>query len=154
ARDKLMDDQAIMIRATLDHLDQGVGIFDSETRLVGWNRRLGDLMAMPAAQFRFGAQFDTLFDRMAERLTLPTGLDRDAILGWVGRPGHRRPLSFEVQHRNGMVLDVFAQEMPDRGFVVSLTDITAERDAARRLAEANELLEQRVIERTLELEDA
>lgn len=44
--------------------------------------------------------------------------------------------------------------MPDRGFVVSLTDITSERDAARRLSESNELLEQRVVERTLELEDA
>ena len=44
--------------------------------------------------------------------------------------------------------------MPDRGFVISFTDVTAERDAARALSEANETLEARVASRTLELEDA
>ena len=44
--------------------------------------------------------------------------------------------------------------MPDRGVVISCTDVTAEREAARKLYELNEILEQRVMERTLELEDA
>ena len=51
-------------------------------------------------------------------------------------------------------LDVFARQMPDRGFVISFSDVTAERAATRALAHANERLEQRVRDRTLELEDA
>jgi PAS domain-containing protein len=46
-RGKLLDDQARVIRATLDHIDQGVGIFDAEARLVGWNQRLGTLLSLP-----------------------------------------------------------------------------------------------------------
>ncbi len=66
----------------------------------------------------------------------------------------RQPLSFEVRRGEGLILDVFAQEMPDRGFVMSFTDVTAERAAIDALSQANETLEARVMERTLELEDA
>jgi CheY-like chemotaxis protein/anti-sigma regulatory factor (Ser/Thr protein kinase) len=44
--------------------------------------------------------------------------------------------------------------MPDGGFVVSFTDVTSERAAIEALSRANETLEARVLERTLELEDA
>jgi two-component system, sensor histidine kinase len=44
--------------------------------------------------------------------------------------------------------------MPDGGFVISFTDVTAERAALVALSRANETLEARVMERTLELEDA
>ena len=37
-REKLLDSQARMIRATLDHLDQGVAIFDEQGRLVRLER--------------------------------------------------------------------------------------------------------------------
>ncbi len=47
-----------------------------------------------------------------------------------------------------------AQPMPDRGFVVSFTDVTAEREAVRVTTEANEILERRVAERTAELSEA
>jgi signal transduction histidine kinase/CheY-like chemotaxis protein len=53
-----------------------------------------------------------------------------------------------------MTLQVFGRGMPDQGFVISVTDVTAEREAAQKLAEINEILEQRVVERTIELEDA
>ncbi|MCV6597484.1 MAG: hybrid sensor histidine kinase/response regulator, partial [Mangrovicoccus sp.] len=41
-----------------------------------------------------------------------------------------------------------------KGFVISFTDVTAEREAVRSMYEANESLEKRVQERTLALEDA
>jgi len=53
-----------------------------------------------------------------------------------------------------MIMDVFAQAMPDGGFVMSFTDVTAERAAIEALSRANETLEARVMDRTLELEDA
>ena len=52
---------------------------------------------------------------------------------------------------NALVLDAFAQGLPDGGFVISFTDVTAERNAARVLQEMNERLEARVAERTTEL---
>ncbi|PJF10804.1 PAS-domain containing protein [Pseudorhodobacter sp. MZDSW-24AT] len=153
-RGKLLDDQARMIRATLDHINQGVSIFDASACLVGWNARLGQLLSIPVARFRVGASFDYLLQRFREEITLSDGMTDAQLEAWVkARPG-RHPLSFEVRRGSDLILAVFAQEMPDGGFVMSFTDVTAERAAIEALSRANETLEARVMDRTLELEDA
>ena len=152
-RGKLLDDQARRVRATLDHLDQGVCIFDRDARLVGWNDRLAALLSVPLALLRLGMPFAVLVDRL--KSDFDGGEMRPAAwIAWARQRGARPPLRFELRKGPQVTLDVFAQEMPDRGFVISFTDVSAERQAARDLAEANELLERRVMDRTLELEDA
>ncbi|MCV2869578.1 PAS-domain containing protein [Defluviimonas sp. WL0002] len=153
-RGKLLDDQARMIRATLDHISQGVGIFDAEARLVGWNRRLGILLAVPAGRFRLGASFDTLSEALGARFTPNDGMTLDDIVSWVQGPRPRPALTFELRVGSEVVLAVLAEEMPDGGFVMSFSDITAERQALRAIAEANETLERRVAGRTAELAEA
>ncbi|MEQ5869030.1 PAS-domain containing protein [Sagittula sp. NFXS13] len=153
-RDRLRDKQAVMVRATLDHLNQGVGIFDELGQLVGWNGKLGALLAMDARRLQIGASFSGLIDRLAQDVRFAQGIDREGFLQWALTGNHRAPISFEVVQGERTVLQVFGRGMPDGGFVISVTDVTAEREAARRLFEMNEVLEQRVMERTLELEDA
>ncbi|MHA6345100.1 hybrid sensor histidine kinase/response regulator [Roseivivax sp. CAU 1761] len=153
-RARLRDDQARMIRATLDHLNQGVAIFDHDGRLMGWNQRIGALLAMPAKWLRIGADFDALIDRLSVDFAFVGADTRDRFRAWAATRGPRGPISFEVRHGPREMLDVFGQGMPDGGFVISVTDVTAEREAAARLFELNEELERRVMERTLELEDA
>ncbi|WP_121634429.1 PAS-domain containing protein [Tropicibacter alexandrii] len=153
-RERLKDKQARMIRATLDHLNQGVAIFDENGRLVGWNAKMAGLLELPARRLQLGASFNTLLDLMADDVTFTRGLDRDGFRRWAARDAERGPVSFEIQRGERAVLQIFGRGMPDRGFVISVTDVTAEREAAAKLAELNEILEQRVMERTLELEDA
>jgi signal transduction histidine kinase/CheY-like chemotaxis protein len=153
-RGKLLDDQARVIRATLDHIDQGVAIFDAGTELAGWNQRLGALLAIPVARLRVGASFEHIFQCFRQDFSFGEGMTEAALTAWVdGRHG-RSALSFEMRRGAGLILAVFAQEMPDGGFVVSFTDVTAERAAIDALSRANETLEARVLARTLELQDA
>lgn len=51
-RGKQLDDQARMIRATLEHINQGVSIFDANRRLVGWNSRVAQLFDIPMRLLR------------------------------------------------------------------------------------------------------
>ncbi len=154
-RGKLLDDQARMIRATLDHIDQGVCIFDAQGRLVGWNARLGVLLAIPMPRLRLGTSFAALMERFRGEARFGEGMTAARLRAWVEGGAGRAPLTFAV-HRGegGPILDAFAQEMPDGGFVMSFTDVTAEKAAIAALSRANETLEARVTERTLELEDA
>lgn len=153
-RGKMLDDQARVIRATLDHISQGVCIFDAEARLVGWNQRLGQLLTVPMARFRMGVSFDAILDRFRPDLAFGDGMTEARLGDWVAGQGDRGAIRFELRRGPDMIMDVFAQAMPDGGFVMSFTDVTAERAAIEALSRANETLEARVMERTLELEDA
>ena len=151
---RLLDDQERLVRATLDHINQGVAIFDAGQRLVGWNARLGVLLALPMIRMRLGAEFEALFDGLSRQFRFGEGMTAERLAVWVdGRRG-RPPLTFELRRDPGLILDVFAQEMPDKGFLFSFTDVTAERRAVEDMARAKETLEARVVERTLDLEDA
>ncbi|WP_282150871.1 hybrid sensor histidine kinase/response regulator [Ruegeria atlantica] len=153
-RDRILDDQARLIRATLEHIDQGVCIFDSKLRLVGWNNRASELLAIPNAQFQMGAPFQTLFHRLSATISFEGGVSDADLLAWVNRSTERPPLQFQMHSGRAKILSVFAQEMPDQGFVISFTDVTEDRKSAQALVEAKELLEQRVASRTMELADA
>ncbi|MDJ0823451.1 MAG: PAS-domain containing protein [Paracoccaceae bacterium] len=153
-RTRLKDKQARMIRATLDHLNQGVAIFDENARLVGWNEKMATLLSISARRLHIGASFDGLIDGLDSDVAFTRGIDRAGFRRWAASDGPRQPISFEIRRGDRAVLHVFGRGMPDQGFVISCTDVTAEREAAQKLYELNEILEQRVLERTLELEDA
>ena len=150
-RDKMRDAQAEILQATLDHLNQGVCIFDANQTLVGRNSKLDELFSLKPNQVVLGMNFTPLLEYLKDELVFEDNFDAAFIRDWANRPKHRAPIVFEVNHRRSQNLSVFCQEMPDQGFVISFTDVTAERSAARTLLEMNELLEQRVQTRTHEL---
>lgn len=153
-RAKLQNKQARLIAATLEHLAQGVCIFDEAARLIGWNARVAELLRLPLTRVQRGAGFAALIDQMPEDFTLSHGMSRKRLLDWAARPVRRGALRFEAAQGAALTLDAFAQGLPDGGFVISFTDVTAERNAARALREMNERLEARVAERTNELASA
>src|SRR5262245_66072004 len=55
------------IQAGLDHLDQGVCIFDADLRLVAWNRRFVELLGFPAGLVAAGARFADLVRDLGAR---------------------------------------------------------------------------------------
>lgn len=151
-QDRILDDQARLIRATLEHLSQGVCIVTRTGQLAGFNHRLATLLAIPLQQLRLGASFEVVLAHL--RIPSTKGTHRSELRAWMEQPSPRAPFRRDLQSGATFWLDVYATETPDGGLVLSVTDVSADRAAARALAEANERLEARVAERTLELEDA
>lgn len=153
-REKLLDEQAQMVRATLDHIDQAVLIFDAKARLAGWNRRLREIFAPPSALLASGTPFTQLLNDLMRRRLLGRGNIRQVLTDWVNGPASRPPLGLDLVQEDGTELHLSAQAMPDRGFVISFTDLTRERRAIAEMHRLNETLEARVQARTVELEAA
>lgn len=151
-RDNIRDKQTEILQATLDHLNQGVCIFDNSHRLVGWNSRMNGLFASTPNSAAMGMEFSTLLERLKHELAFSAEFGGEDLRKWANVQERRKPIMFEVSRGTEQTFGVFAQEMPDKGLVISFTDVTAERAAARTLFEMNEQLEQRVEDRTRELE--
>ncbi|MEP5031772.1 MAG: ATP-binding protein, partial [Marinomonas sp.] len=135
-------------------LNQGVCIFDNNHSLIGWNSQMNGLFTSTPDTAAMGMAFSVLLDRLKHELSFEAGFEVEDFRNWANTQDLRSPISFEVARGSDQTFSVFAQEMPDKGFVISFTDVTSERAAARTLFEMNELLEQRVEDRTGELEQA
>ena len=152
-RARLLDDQAELVRATLDHIDRGVVIFNDDLRMIGWNRQLGALLTPPANLVRVGVRFKALFDALTSDVEFLDGASPARLWDWVENRAGRGAHYFDAQ-RGDLTLSVLARVLPDGGFVMSFADVTAERAAIHALRESKHILEARVEERTQELQHA
>jgi Na+/proline symporter/signal transduction histidine kinase/CheY-like chemotaxis protein len=155
---KLLDDASAAIhynreilQTALDHVRQGIAVFDKELHLVCWNRQFGDILALPAGLTRVGTSLEQILRFGAER----SGGDPQTIDAMVRARLNRylaaaEPFLERFADRD-LVMEVRASPMPDEGIVTTFTDITPSVKAAEALERANESLERRVQERTEEL---
>ncbi len=139
------------LRATLEHLAQGVSVIDRDLRLVAWNRRYLELFSYPPELIHIGQPIETLFRYNAQRGLLGSG-DLDSLV--ARRMDHVQrgtPYVHERQMPDGMVIEIRGTPTPGGGFVTSYADVSAYTRATRALQEANDTLEMRVALRTAEL---
>ena len=55
------------LQAGLDHIDQGISVFDRALRLVSWNRRFVELIEFPPSMVRVGTPFEDFIRYNAQR---------------------------------------------------------------------------------------
>jgi Na+/proline symporter/CheY-like chemotaxis protein len=155
---KLLDDaNAAMqynreiLQTALDHVRQGIAVFDKDLRLICWNRQFGELLDLPPEFVRVGIELEEVLRFNAEHGALgPGGVD-DLVADRVARYVSAAEPILERPPDRGLVIEVRVNRMPDGGIVTTLTDITPSVEAAEALERANETLERRVRERTEEL---
>ncbi|MGE4246263.1 MAG: NahK/ErcS family hybrid sensor histidine kinase/response regulator [Parvibaculaceae bacterium] len=140
-----------VLQSAIDHMRQGVAVFDRQLHLVSWNGQLGELLGLPPDLVRIGAPLDAIVLALARRAG-HSGQEADRNLVETVR---RLATGFEPYEERiaetGKVLQVRSSRMPDGGIVATFTDITEKVEAAEALMRANTSLERRVEERTAEL---
>jgi Na+/proline symporter/signal transduction histidine kinase len=155
---KLLDDASAAIhynreilQTALNHVGQGIAVFDKDLQLICWNRQFGEIMDLPPDFTRIGLTLEEMLRFNAARGALGPG-DPDTLVS----PRLHRYVSdtepfLERFAERSLVVEVRANRMPDGGFVITFTDITPSVAAAEALERANASLERRVRERTAEL---
>ena len=151
---KLLDDASAalqynrdLLQSALDHVHQGIGVFDRDLRLICWNRQFRTSLDLPPI---FGQVGTTLAD--IYRYSLPQA-DRgggvgEALIDERLRGTVRGEVFQTKQAPTGQVIEFRPDSMPDGGLVLTVSDVTDRVRTARELAAANETLEKRVRERT------
>jgi Na+/proline symporter/signal transduction histidine kinase/CheY-like chemotaxis protein len=139
-----------ILQTALDHVRQGIAVFDKDLRLVCWNRQFGEILDLPLALTRFGIGLDEILRHNGERGVLGPGVVDDLVNDRLHRYLSGEPIRERFTERS-LVVEIRANYMPDGGLVTTATDVTPSVDAAEALERANENLERRVKERTEEL---
>ena len=148
-----------VLLAALENMSQGICVVDAELNVVAWNRRYAELFLYPPGLLRVGRPVEELARHsIAEGMIGAATRDPAQIEAAVQRRlAHMRSGTPHVSERrfpDGSVVEIRGNPMPGGGFVATFTDVTEFRRAALALERANETLEQRVAERTAELEQA
>ena len=155
---KLLDDANAAIhynreilQTALDHVRQGISVFDKDLNLVCWNRQFGEILDLPHELTRVGIGLDDVLRHLAQTgeddAAHAEGFISERIAKYTAEDG---PFLERFADR-GLVVEVRANRMPDGGLVTTFTDITPSVKAAEALERANATLEGRVRERTKEL---
>jgi PAS domain S-box-containing protein len=143
-----------LLQATMENVSQGIAVADAEARIVAWNRRYLAMFGYPEGMVYVGRPVADLIRWNAQRGEFG---DTDIEAQIEKRLSHMRAgSSYVIQRarRNGRVYEIRGQPMPDGGYVTTYTDVTDYKQTEVALLEAKSTLEQRVEERTRELQGA
>jgi len=155
---KLLDDSHAalhfnreILQTALNHVRQGIAVFDSDLQLICSNRQFGELLGLPSHIVQIGIPLREILDFLGatNALSAPDHqtFTETRLATWTkeGVPYLER-----LPNRQ-MVIEVRANRMPDRGLVITFSDVTPSFEAAEALERANASLERRVRTRTEEL---
>jgi Na+/proline symporter/signal transduction histidine kinase/CheY-like chemotaxis protein len=155
---KLLDDASAAIQynreilqTALDHVRQGIAVFDKGLGLSCWNRQFGEMLDLPPDLVRVGVGLDEILRFAAARGDFGNGNVEALLEDRLARFAARTETFHERLAMRGNVVEARANHMPDGGIVVTYNDITPMVQAAEALERANENLERRVHQRTEEL---
>jgi Na+/proline symporter/signal transduction histidine kinase len=158
---KLLDDSHAamhfnreILQTALNHVRQGIAVFDTELQLICSNQQCSELLGLPPHLAQIGIPLREILEFIGE---ISQNGTRDG--GSADGEMSRRLAAYTTEGEphlerlpdRHMVIEVRSNRMPDGGLVVTFTDVTPSIEAAEALERANATLEKRVRDRTEEL---
>ena len=143
-----------VLSGALENMSQGICVVDREMRLVAWNQAYLDLFDYPSELIRVGRPVADLLRHNYSAGLMGQGDVEHKIQRRLDHKRAGTPHLIERPWPDGRIIEIRGNPMPGGGFVATFTDVTAFRRAEQELKAVNETLEQRVVARTAELEQA
>ncbi|WP_156435808.1 PAS domain-containing hybrid sensor histidine kinase/response regulator, partial [Bradyrhizobium lablabi] len=155
---KLLDDSHAalhfnreILQTALNHVRQGIAVFDADLQLICSNRQFGEILALPPQLMQLGIPLQEILEFIGAISASGAG-DPGVLL-------HRRLKAYTTEGESylerltdrHMVIEVRSNRMPGGGVVITFSDVTPSFEAAEALERANATLEKRVRDRTEEL---
>jgi Na+/proline symporter/signal transduction histidine kinase len=154
---KLLDDSHAalhfnreILQTALNHVRQGIAVFDIDLQLICSNRQFSELLRLPPHLVQIGTPLREIMEFMGA--ITPPGAGEGATMErrLAAYTTEGEPYLERLTDRH-LVIEVRSNRMPDGGLVITFTDVTPSFEAAEALERANATLEKRVRHRTEEL---
>jgi Na+/proline symporter/signal transduction histidine kinase/PAS domain-containing protein len=156
---KLLDDSHAalhfnreVLQTALNHVRQGIAVFDADLQLICSNRQFGEILGLPPDLVQIGIPLREILEFMGTANPPDFG-DNETLMemrlaAYTTEGGE--PYLERLPDRH-MVIEVRTNRMPGGGLVITFSDVTPSFEAAEALERANATLEKRVRDRTEEL---
>ena len=149
---KMAEESDLLVR-TVSSIAQGVVVFDKELKLRAWNSQAAMLFNLPYVDMHPGMDARQLIKLVWKHGAKISIEGKREARQWIEQPRNRYPLRLELLYRGGRSVAANFRDMPDDGFVITVTDVSAVTNAANLLEESKERLEEHVNARTRELQE-
>ncbi|SHN71703.1 PAS domain-containing hybrid sensor histidine kinase/response regulator [Bradyrhizobium erythrophlei] len=155
---KLLDDSHAalhfnreVLQTALNHVRQGIAVFDADLQLICSNRQFGDILGLAPHLVQIGIPLKEILEYITAITPSEFG-DNDMVVErrLKAYTAEGKPYLERLPDRH-MVIEVRSNRMPGGGLVITFSDVTPSFEAAEALERANATLEKRVRDRTEEL---
>ena len=124
----------------LEHLDQGVAVFDADLDCIAMNRTVREIYGLPADRTTRRDNFADIIRYMAERGEYGAVDVEEEVRARVELAQRFEPQVLELTRPNGTVMELRRNPLPGGGFVTAYNDITERKVSESALLDSQKLL--------------
>jgi PAS domain S-box-containing protein len=130
-----------LLKATQDNMLQGICVYDKNTTVVNLNRQFLDIYDLPEAIAHIGADYRNIMSHRARRGDYGPGDPEKLVDARLARRGDPRPLHNEhTLPGSGRRVMMLRNPIAEGGYVVTVTDVTEQRQAEQEIQRQGALL--------------
>lgn len=122
-------DNPTVLWAMLSNVTQGIAMFDANHQLVGWNRRLQELLDLSDAALSIRLTLKDFVGILAERGDLGSQAPRIEAAIRELTTTLEQPYVMERMLPDGRILECKRQSLPDGGLMIRYSDVSEQRHA-------------------------
>ena len=127
--------RSLLLQSTLEHIGEGLSVFDSRGRLIAWNSRFCELLDLPA-DLTVGAPLRDILMLQAVRGDFGDGEPEAEVAKRLELFYRNVPTVKERVTPGGRTLQIFRRAMPNGAVVSVYSDITDLKASERKLIQA------------------
>ncbi|MFY8326883.1 PAS domain-containing hybrid sensor histidine kinase/response regulator [Pseudoalteromonas sp. ZZD1] len=143
-----------LLQSTIENIQQGISVVDSELRLVAWNQGYKQMFAYPDDALYIGRPVADIIRFNAERGLFSSENINNEVEKRLAYLKQGSTYKYQRFHNDGRVFEMQGNPLPGGGFATTYTDITEFVKQQKALTEANASLEEKVAARTTALTQA